>query len=126
MQRVVADCRRTESSIAIITCGLTDHPSYDAFYSCAIGGLLRDWWDVEPATLAEIDTHTKQFARIEIAPTELLRAAESLLVITPIADFDLSLGAINDAFSIRDEWNFREYGWIGETEYGLLVWETSA
>ena len=80
MQRDAADCRRPQSSIAIITASSTDYASYAAFYTEAIGRLIRDW----------------------------------------------SSPAITEAFIIRNQWNFREYGWIGETEFGLLAWETSA
>ena len=126
MQHFAADCQRTESSIAIITAEPTDYSSFAVFYTVAIGQLLRDWWDVDPNTVAEIEDHTKALARTGITTDELLQAAESLLKITPINDYNFSRPEIAEAFNIRNEWNFREYGWIGDTEFGLLAWETSA
>ena len=126
MQRVAADCQRTESSIAIITCASSNHLSYAAFYTDATRDLYRDWWDIDPDTTAEIDGHAGDFSRSVIQPAELQRVAESLLKITPIPNFVFPPIAITEAFNIRNEWNFREYGWIGDAEYGLLAWETSA
>lgn len=119
-------CRRTDSQIAFFTCAVGDFPGYFEFYSKAMNELLRDWWDVDPFTLSEIGVHIEEFTRTKVSTKEVIQIAESYLKITPMPKFELSLGEVQYAFVIRKKWNFFECGWISDTDYGLMVWETTA
>ncbi len=121
MLRIEANNPRNESQIAFVSDDCKNYQDMDGFYAAAVR-LLWEGWDSDENTARYIANANKSMRN----PDELQTVIGECLGITPIHGFLLDLLDLSEIYSMREDWNQREFVWRSSNNYWYMCWGTSA